>query len=299
MLCRSQLVLLVLVVAFQPSNPFSITAVSFRLLHLGKANSQPATLPQAFSVAVRCSGSSLRDSERADFTPREPIGRITSLDRSKIAVESDLAYYASPRLVTHADEAWISRLKALYQERIPEDAVILDLMGSHVSHLPEDTAYSRVDVHGMNQVELQQNPAVLATGGRWFVHDLNSDPVLSFVPSASYDAVLCALGVQYLEEPERVLAEVGRVLKPSGVVIVSFSSNLFYEKALTGWIERGMKGRSRLVKDYLRAAGGYEEIEEIGAGGASGILGTLASILPGGAAGDPFGAVVGIRSGNE
>ena len=47
-----------------------------------------------------------------------------------------------------------------------------------------------------------------AAGGRIFVHDLNKEPSLSFVEEpARYDAVLCALGVQYLEQPEMVFAE--------------------------------------------------------------------------------------------
>ena len=36
--------------------------------------------------------------------------------------------------------------------------------------------------------------------------------------------------VQYWQQPERVLAEVYRVLKPGGVVIITFSNRLFYNK---------------------------------------------------------------------
>ena len=222
------------------------------------------------------------------------MGRIPKLDRSKISTDSDSVFYAAPRLVTHADEAWIAQLQALYRQRIKTGARVLDLMSSHVSHIPVEVSCSRVDVHGMNEEELRQNPAMQATGGSIFVHNLNLEPSLPFAGECEYDVVLCALGVQYLEQAEMVFAEAGRVLAPDGVVIVSFSSNTFYEKALSGWIDRGMKGRSRLVKDYLRAAGGFAEIEEVGSGG--GVWGTIASILPGNAAGDPFAAVVAVRS---
>lgn len=40
--------------------------------------------------------------------------------------------------------------------------------------------------------------------GRIAVHDLNQNPSLPFIADGTYDAVLCALGVQYLEEPEQV-----------------------------------------------------------------------------------------------
>eukprot|EP00288_Rhodomonas_lens_P018203 CAMPEP_0177714616 /NCGR_PEP_ID=MMETSP0484_2-20121128/13549_1 /TAXON_ID=354590 /ORGANISM="Rhodomonas lens, Strain RHODO" /LENGTH=304 /DNA_ID=CAMNT_0019226547 /DNA_START=107 /DNA_END=1017 /DNA_ORIENTATION=- len=217
------------------------------------AGARPVRPVSSAALSLRCNGE-----------PRLPVGRITTLDRSKISTDSDSVFYAAPRLVTHADEAWITQLQALYRQRIKTGARVLDLMSSHVSHIPVEVSCSRVDVHGMNEEELCNNPAMQATGGSVFVHDLNREPSLPFAGECEYDAVLCALGVQYLEQAEMVFAEAGRVLAPDGVVIVSFSSNFFYEKALTGWIERGMQGRSRLVKDYLRAAGGFAEIEELG-----------------------------------
>ncbi len=39
--------------------------------------------------------------------------------------------------------------------------------------------------------------------------------------------------LQYLQQPERVFAEVFRVLKPGGVCIVTFSNRLFYDKVRT------------------------------------------------------------------
>ena len=60
-------------------------------------------------------------------------------------------------------------------------------------------------------------------GGNCFTHDLNSDPSLSFIEEdACYDAVLCALGVQYLEQPEMVFAEV----RPEMVLAVVRASAL-------------------------------------------------------------------------
>ena len=59
-----------------------------------------------------------------------------------------------------------------------------------------------------------------------------------------------------------------------------------------GWIERGMNDRARLVTDYLRAAGGFEEIRTEGDG-----RGALTQLLSaGGLGGDPFVSVVAKRS---
>ena len=49
----------------------------------------------------------------------------------------------------------------LYRERIPEDAAVLDLMSSWVSHLPQEKKYARVVGHGMNAAEVSHPPALL------------------------------------------------------------------------------------------------------------------------------------------
>ncbi|CAN0543528.1 unnamed protein product, partial [Ectocarpus sp. 8 AP-2014] len=44
------------------------------------------------------------------------------------------------------------------------------------------------------------------------VWDLNAEPRLPF-EDATYDAVVCTVSVQYLQQPEAVFADVCRVLK--------------------------------------------------------------------------------------
>jgi len=193
----------------------------------------------------------------------------------------------------HADKAFRIKLTSLYDDLINDGDVVLDMMSSHVSHLPKKQL-GRVDVHGMNQDELLANTARIQTNGNIFLRNLNETP--SFLglinTNASYDAILCCVGVQYLEEAEAVFAEVGRILKPGGVVVVSFTNRFFYQKALTGWIERGMSGRATLVCDYLRAAGGFGEVEVMGEG--TGAMSQLLSV--GGIGGDPYVAVVARRN---
>jgi len=227
---------------------------------------------------------------------RQPIGRITSLDRSKLDNAEDQNFYRQPNLVTHTDDAFIDRLKQVYKDFIPEEgAVVLDLMSSHVSHLPPSIDIKRMDVHGMNAKELETNEARGASGGAAWVRDFNQNPsLIGFCDEdGAYDTVLCCVGVQYLVEAEAVFADVARVLKPgTGMVIVSFTNRFFYQKAIQGWLERGMKERARLVQDYLRAAGGFEDIQVVGDG--TSVWKQLQSL--GGLSGDPFVAVVGRRS---
>ena len=62
---------------------------------------------------------------------------LSEAERWKQDRADDALFYAEPRFVQHLDGAFRNRLTALYAERIPPDAVVLDLMASWVSHLPE------------------------------------------------------------------------------------------------------------------------------------------------------------------
>ena len=126
-----------------------------------------------------------------------------------------------------------------------------------ISHLPDDLALGDVIGHGMNAEELRTNPRL----SRWFVQDLNRDPRLPLT-DASLDAVLACVGVQYLQRPLEVFAEVARVLRPGGRVVVSFSNRCFPTKAIRAWLSLDMEGRAALVAHYLERAG-LAEVEAL------------------------------------
>jgi len=118
--------------------------------------------------------------------------------------------------VNHIDDATIAALTDYYREVLPPGGAVLDLMSSWVSHLPADVALARVAGLGMNGEELAANPRLT----EHCVHDLNTYPALPYVPE-SFDAVLCAVSVQYLTRPVEVFSEVCRVLRRGGVSIVA------------------------------------------------------------------------------
>ena len=185
----------------------------------------------------------------------------------------DLAFYAQARLVTHLDDAAIAALTRLYRDLIPADARVLDLMSSWVSHLPEDRRFIEIVGHGMNADELAANPRL----DRWFVRDLNTDPMLPLDTDA-LDAALCCVGVQYLQRPYDVFAEVRRVLAPGAPFVVSYSNRCFPTKAVTVWRSLDMNGQASLIGHYFAHAG-FDGVE--------------ARVLVDGARGDPLIAVVG------
>ncbi len=96
-----------------------------------------------------------------------PVPVLSEAERGKQDRSDDALFYAEPRFVQHLDGAFRSRLTALYAERLGPDAVVLDLMSSWVSHLPEDGRYRQVIGHGLNGRELERPiPASIAIGCR-------------------------------------------------------------------------------------------------------------------------------------
>ncbi|CAM9889422.1 unnamed protein product [Ascophyllum nodosum] len=219
---------------------------------------------------------------------------LTDRERNKANQGADAWFYGVPRICYHVDQGFLTHLTDLYRERIPAGGVVLDMMSSWVSHLPPDIMYSKVDGQGMNLEELNRNPR-LDTKRVW---DLNAEPRLPFDGDA-YDAVLCAVSVQYLQQPEKVFADVRRVLKPGGVAIFSFSNRMFSDKAISGWMNRSDRARTKLVADYFRAAGGFgtPEIVERPAQEGAGFFSGFSEMFGMAGSGDPFFAVVATKEG--
>ena len=192
---------------------------------------------------------------------------------------ADTAFYLPPRLVTHIDQGAIAAVTALYTRILAPGAEVLDLMTSWVSHLPEGVKLGRVAGLGMNAVELDANPRL----DERRIADLNADPALPWA-DASFDAVLVCVSVQYLTRPVSVLGEVARVLRPGGVVAITFSNRCFPTKAVMIWQVAGSgSDRARYVGHCLKAAG----------------LGDVAAeaLVPEGGPGDPLWAVTARRPG--
>ena len=176
--------------------------------------------------------------------PELPPGACAKQDTG-----DDLAFYAPPRLVTHLDEGAVAALTGHYRTLLPDGGRVLDLMSSWVSHLPPDRTYAVVG-HGMNAEELAANPRL----DRWFVQNLNRDAALPLA-DRSFGAALCCVGVQYLQQPLAVFAEVRRVLTPGAPFIVSFSNRCFPTKAIAIWRALGSDGHAALVRLYLERTG--------------------------------------------
>ena len=159
----------------------------------------------------------------------------------------DPAFYVVPRFVTHIDEGAIAAVTALYEEVLPADGPVLDLMSSWRSHLPQGRTGPVVGL-GLNAEEMDDNPQL----DEVVVHDVNAEPRLPFDDGA-FAAVVCCVSVQYLVRPLDTFAEVARVLQRSGPFVVTFSNRCFPTKAVAAWLAGGDEDHLRLVEAYVRA----------------------------------------------
>ena len=174
-----------------------------------------------------------------------PPGAFAKLDN-----EDDEIFYEPPRLVCHIDDGAIAALTGFYRSVLPAGGVLLDLMSSWVSHLPPELTYGDVIGHGMNAAELAANPRL----SRWFIQNLNRETSLP-LGTASIDAAMICVSVQYLQQPVAVLRGVARVLRPGGPLVISFSNRCFWTKAVAIWRALDDEGHAQLVERYLRDAG--------------------------------------------
>jgi SAM-dependent methyltransferase len=165
----------------------------------------------------------------------------------------DVHFYSTPRFVVHIDAETIAALTQVYRELLPQRGAILDLMSSWVSHLPEDQEFARVAGLGMNALELAKNPRLTD----YAVQDLNQHPELPY-QTASFDAVVNAVSIQYLTHPVEVFRSCARVLRPGGLHLVALSHRCFPTKAIRAWHVLPARQRLEMVQTYFRNAGGYD-----------------------------------------
>ena len=171
----------------------------------------------------------------------------------------DSLFYSEPRLVVHIDYEAIGAISAYFNEILPRDGVILDLMSSWRSHMPPDLPIRRLIGLGLNAVELDENPQL----DDRIVHDLNANPSLP-LDDCSLDAAVVTVSIQYMVKPVEVFREVNRILKPGAAFHVIYSNRMFPTKAVAVWQSLDDRRRAQLIASYFQNSGensgGWEDI---------------------------------------
>ena len=168
----------------------------------------------------------------------------------------DSLFYAQPRLVVHIDDYAIEAIASYFGRVLPHDGIILDLMSSWRSHMPESLPFKKVVGLGLNEVEMAENPQL----HRAVVHDINIDPKIPF-DDASFDAAVLTVSIQYVVRPVDVFAQVNRTLKEGASFHVVYSNRMFPTKAVAIWKTLDDAQRAALVTSYFKISGGWEPAE--------------------------------------
>lgn len=181
-----------------------------------------------------------------------------SLDFTRADESNDAHFYKTPRWNYHIDKFAIEALTKYYTNTLPPGAVLLDMCSSWVSHLPSSTGTSLQHVVGlgMNKEELQRNPQLQ----EYVVRDLNIHPELPFADN-TFDVITLVVSVDYLIRPLEVFAEMHRVLKPHGLVLISQSNRCFPSKAIDIWLHTTEYEHIQIIGSYFHYAGGFIELQ--------------------------------------
>lgn len=186
---------------------------------------------------------------------RPGYNTIPEAPLSRMDTREDALFYRQPRMVQHIDSVAIDQVKSLHARLLQPGMQVLDLMSSWTSHLPPSLTGLQVSGLGMNAEELAANPALSDR----IVRDINATPALPY-GDEQFDAVICAMSVEYLIRPLEVFREVARVLRPGGIFVNTFSERWFPTKVVEVWTELHPYERLGRVIEYYRQSGGFTGI---------------------------------------
>lgn len=168
----------------------------------------------------------------------------------------DDLFYKKARFVQHIDTTAESVIQELYAGRLSPGYEVLDLMASWDSHIPENISLGRLVTLGLNREELEANSLADET----VFQDINANPELPF-GADSFDAVICTVSVEYITRPAEVFEEIARVLRPGGIVLMTFSNRWFEPKVIHIWRDLHEFERLGLVTSYLLETEKFKDIE--------------------------------------
>ena len=171
---------------------------------------------------------------------------LNSYQRKKIDESNDEEFYSDPKFVYHLDSNFRSYLSNVYKNEIAENSTVLDLMSSWDSYLPEEKKYKKVIGHGLNKKELEKNK-ILDT---YWIQNFNLNQEIP-LDNQSVDYCLMVAAWQYLQYPENLTREIGRILSNQGKFIISFSNRAFWHKAPNIWISSTEEERVKYVRKVL------------------------------------------------
>ena len=168
-------------------------------------------------------------------------------DFSRMDESNDNEFYKEPRLVHHIDESARNSLTNFYSfvinhelNRLSVSSInMLDICSSWVTHYPDNMIKNNiinVKGIGMNKIELSKNNAFKSEND-YLIQDLNINPIINnkFASNDSFDIITITVSIDYLINIRKLINEILRILKPNGLLMLSFSNRMFWTKAFKIW----------------------------------------------------------------
>eukprot|EP00978_Attheya_sp_CCMP212_P018936 scaffold52348_cov57-Attheya_sp.AAC.6 len=155
--------------------------------------------------------------------------------------------------VHHIDDFAISALTEHYSQHFKDGEDVLDICSSWVSHFPPEWKGGNVVGLGMNEYELSQNKQLSS----YDVKDLNKDPTFPYEDN-SFDRITCVVSVDYLNKPQEIFNEIGRVLRPGGECMLAMSNRCFPTKAFRIWLQTNDLEHVFIAGSFFHFSGFFE-----------------------------------------
>ena len=171
---------------------------------------------------------------------------LNNYQRKKIDESNDEEFYSDPKFVYHLDSNFRQYLSNIYRNEIADNSTVLDLMSSWDSYLPEEKKYKKVIGHGLNKQELEKNKIF----DTYWIQNFNLSQKLP-LDSESVDYCLMVAAWQYLQYPENLTQEIGRILSKKGKFLIAFSNRAFWHKAPNIWTTSTEEERVKYVRKVL------------------------------------------------
>ncbi len=188
-----------------------------------------------------------------DRLPQQDTDFFSARSFQRLDEGDDAEFFREPSLTPFWDQRALLEVSQLYQQLIPPQADILDLMaGVHSPLQQTDLEIASLHCAGLNAAELEHNPSC----DHRRVLDVNRIQALPY-QDQQFDVVLIHAAIEYVIQPQLLFSEISRVLKSAGRIIVSFTNRHLPEKAIQLWREAYDFERTAIVLSYLRASRGF------------------------------------------
>ncbi len=198
----------------------------------GELHSWPSTLMRGPGMQVRM------EETPSDFLGVDPFVREDET--------ADGEFDSKSRQFSLLDRQAVENVRKVYGQLLQDGMDVLDLMAGSDSYLPEGLKPGSVTGLGLGRKDMDANKML----GKRLVHNLNEEPRLP-LEDKGFDAVICTAAVEYLVKPFEIFEEVGRILRPGGIFVLTFSDHWFEPKAIRIWSELHQFERMGLVCQFF------------------------------------------------